>query len=381
MVAMRRVLLAVVLLIVGCASCRAEQDDTDAHGALISYKQLPGVVANARTYRIRYSSVSVEGKRIEVTGVAVIPTAAAPKGGRVVLTTAHGTTGLADVCAPSRSARPAEVAAIGAAAVHRNWIIAATDYEGLGTPGRHPYLVGVSEGRSVLDVALAATRLPDARASKRTLIAGYSQGGHAATWANEIAPEWTPKLDVLGTFAGAPGTEIDRILEAGLTDRAQPFILSIVAGYAAAYPKADPSTYLTPLGLSLLDRLDSACLSDVAAAIRQYAPSDLVRATGPTNPEWLALGRKNNPGGARGAGPVLIVHSEQDDVVPVALSEFMAERMCAHRQVVERRVIQGGGHSAAVLPAFVAALRWLDQRVSGTKPVDDCARRPDSVNG
>lgn len=376
---MRRLLLA-LLLVCGACSVATKQSEPD-HGQLLKFKQLPGVVANARTYRIRYSSVSVEGKRIEVTGVAVIPTAAAPKGGRVVLTTAHGTTGLADVCAPSRSARPAEVAAIGAAAVHRNWIIAATDYEGLGTPGRHPYLVGVSEGRSVLDAAVAATHLPGAHASKRTLIAGYSQGGHAAAWANQIAPKWTPTLAVLGTFAGAPGTEIDRILAAGLTDRAQPFILSIVAGYAAAYPKADPSTYLTPLGLSLLDRLDSACLSDVAASIRQYQPSDLVLATGPTNPEWLALGRRNNPGAVRGAGPVLIVHSEQDDVVPVALSEIMRTRMCAHRQVVERRVIQGGSHSAAVLPAFVAALRWLDQRVAGTKPVDDCVRRSDSVNG
>lgn len=33
------------------------------------------------------------------------------------------------------------------------------DYEGLGTPGGHPYLVGPSEGRSVLDVVRAARKL------------------------------------------------------------------------------------------------------------------------------------------------------------------------------------------------------------------------------
>ena len=34
------------------------------------------------------------------------------------------------------------------------YAVVRTDYEGLGTPGDHPYLVGVSEGRSVLDMAL-----------------------------------------------------------------------------------------------------------------------------------------------------------------------------------------------------------------------------------
>ena len=35
-------------------------------------------------------------------------------------------------------------------------VVAATDYEGLGTPGPHPYIVGASEGHSVLDAAVAA---------------------------------------------------------------------------------------------------------------------------------------------------------------------------------------------------------------------------------
>ena len=39
------------------------------------------------------------------------------------------------------------------------YVVAATDYEGLGTPGLHPFLVGESEGRSVLDAARAAHRV------------------------------------------------------------------------------------------------------------------------------------------------------------------------------------------------------------------------------
>jgi dienelactone hydrolase len=376
---MRRVLLAMAVLLAACSVVGNDGATNADHGRLVSFTRLPGVVADATTYRIRYTSVSVSGKRIEVTGLAVVPNAAPPKNGRIVLTTAHGTTGLADACAPSRSARPAEVAAIGGAAVSNGWIVAATDYEGLGTPGRHPYLVGVSEGRSVLDAALAAAALPRAHASRRLLIAGYSQGGHAAAWANQIAPRWTPSLRVLGTFAGAPATEIDRILEAGRTLAIQPFVLSLVAGYAAAYPNADPGRYLTPQGVALLRSVDTGCLLDVGATLRSHSPESLVRAEGPSDPQWLGLARRNNPGSARGAGPVLIVHSDGDDVVPVVLSQFLFDRMCAHHQVVERRVIQGGTHAQAVVPAYFAALTWLRQRVRGMQPVDDCAQTTDST--
>ena len=51
-------------------------------------------------------------------------------------------------------------------------IVAATDYEGMGTPGPHPYLVGISEGRSGLDAALAARQIPGAEAGDRLGVMG-----------------------------------------------------------------------------------------------------------------------------------------------------------------------------------------------------------------
>ena len=69
-----------------------------------------------------------------------------------------------------------------------------TDYEGLGTPGDHPYLIGVSEGRSVLDMVRAARKL-DSNLGKRVVIAGHSQGGHAALWAASLQRSWTPELN------------------------------------------------------------------------------------------------------------------------------------------------------------------------------------------
>jgi diguanylate cyclase (GGDEF)-like protein len=53
-----------------------------------------------------------------------------------------------------------------------------TDYEGLGTPGIHPYLVGVSAGRSVLDIVRAVNKTRDPTRLAELLV--------------ERAPTWVP---------------------------------------------------------------------------------------------------------------------------------------------------------------------------------------------
>jgi pimeloyl-ACP methyl ester carboxylesterase len=320
---------------------------------------------------VMYLSESIQGEPIVVTGTVVVPTGDAPEGGRPVLAIAHGTTGIADECAPSKGSGAAELA-IASPAVDRGWIVAVTDYEGLGTPGRHPYLVGESEGRGVLDSVLAAGSLPDAERSDTTLIAGYSQGGHGALWAGEIADEWTPELDVVGTFAGAPATELDVILAASSSPGVGGFAALIVAGYAAAYPDADPATILTDAGVDALGAVDEGCTGDVFAAVNAV-PGGFVRPDGPSSEPWPGLAAENNPGQVVTEAPILIIHSAQDDVVPVSLSEILFDRMCEGGQVVERRVLaDGGGHGEAAIVAYPEALTWFDGLLAAEEPVDTC---------
>ena len=118
--------------------------------------------ARRRNTLLLYRSPSVDGKTTVVSGTVAIPKGKAPKGGWPVVTWAHGTVGIADVCAPSRSAMPANYDS----PLLKRWLkagyaVVRTDYEGLGTPGEHPYLIGDSEGRSVLDMVRAARRLDD----------------------------------------------------------------------------------------------------------------------------------------------------------------------------------------------------------------------------
>jgi len=124
--AMAAVALAAVLLLAVCAQ-RAEakakshtgvvngprglefykppQHLPKQHGTLIWARKATGLVplADAKyTKLVLYSSRTPQGAKDAVSGSVSVPKGKPPKGGWPVITWAHGTTGVADICAPSR---------------------------------------------------------------------------------------------------------------------------------------------------------------------------------------------------------------------------------------------------------------------------------------
>jgi hypothetical protein len=327
-------------------------------GALLRYEPADDVsIVGGTVWRVMYLSETLQGDTIAVTGLVVVPTALALPEGRPLVTVASWTTGIADQCASSRDpnsgALPLTAQFVGA-----GYVVALSDYEGLGTPGRHPYLVGGSEGRSVLGAAKAATQLPGADVGSRYAIIGYSQGGHGALWANELAEDWGPELDLVGAVAGAPVTE----MRSRFSGRpVSGFFISMVAGFQAAYPDADPSLLLTDAGLASLDLVDQGCIGDVFAAVAALGDEQLLR-SGPTPPAWARLLEENDPGQVAVDSPVLILHSQTDELLPASLSESLFERMCTAGQVVERRTYDTGEtHMAAAPAAFADGFTWIDR--------------------
>src|SRR3954471_3818077 len=74
------------------------------HGTPIWQRKLTGrdVLKSAKSNTLLlYSSTSTTGRAVPVSGVVSVPKGKAPKGGWPVVTWAHGTTGIADACAPS----------------------------------------------------------------------------------------------------------------------------------------------------------------------------------------------------------------------------------------------------------------------------------------
>ncbi|MGH9112041.1 MAG: lipase family protein [Acidimicrobiales bacterium] len=348
------------------------------HGTLVRYEPVDELdIGGAGAWRVMYLSRSLEGDPIVVTGTVLVPAGEAPDGGRPVLTVAHGTSGVADECAPSKDPGATELVLMGSF-VDAGYIVAMSDYEGLGTPGRHPYLVGESEGRSVLDAARAARQLPDADAASQLAVVGYSQGGHGALWAGQLAAEWTPDLDLIGTVAGAPATELPVIFAAaGASPPVAGFLFMIIAGFAEAYPEADPSLVLTPAGQAELAQVDKGCVGDVIGHFAGMTSTELLRPGAAGVQPWADLAAANDPGRVATDAPILIVHSAADDTVPAALSELLAQRMCREGQVVERRVYEKGqSHVEAAPDAATDAFEWLQQRAAGDEAVSTCPAAP-----
>jgi acetyl esterase/lipase len=98
----------------------------------------------------------------------------------------------------------------------RGYVVTATDYPGLGTPEVHPYLVGRSEARAVLDSVRAAKKIPEAGAGDRFAVWGHSQGGQAALFTGLEAARYAPELKIVGVAAAAPATDLAALMSEDL---------------------------------------------------------------------------------------------------------------------------------------------------------------------
>jgi len=346
-----------------------------AHGDLIRWQFVD--TAFHLTYRIMYLSETVTGEPTVVTGLVSAPDDAPPFGGFPLLLQGHGGLGLADSCAPSRAIDGADDSAaeefdsLGTTAATDGFVVASTDYQGLGGPGRHPFFVGVSEGRSMLDAGLAARQLPVLYVGAPTTIVGFSQGGHAALWATQLAPEWTPEHPITGTVVAAAGSEVADLARLGVADPNRGLLpVAMLAGFAATSPEAEAAlpSVLTPAGLELVALLDEHCFDDdVAWPAPPYLSAD------PTTTEpFASLIAANTAGTVATPTPILMFHGDADTEVPIAQSDALLDRLCAAGQMVERRVLPGASHLVTNSQSHQDSLQWLLGLIAGTAPIASC---------
>jgi pimeloyl-ACP methyl ester carboxylesterase len=330
----------------------------------------PGL--NGSMSRVMYLSTNINGEAIAVTGLILIPKGTAPSGGWPIITWAHGTTGIADACAPSL--KPAEFVALANGLLDAGYLVVATDYEGLGTPGRHPYIVGESEARGTLDIVRMAQNFPNANASKRYAIWGHSQGGHAAMFAGHIAKTYAPEIELVADVAGAPPSQLLLVNAALQTSPYKHYIAMVAAAMNAAYgdQKADLTQVLTPEGLDFLNNMDTMCSSDLGKAAAGLDFTKLQKADPSTIPAWNQLLKDNDPGTFTAPIPVplLIIHGGNDEQIPVVSSAALFDQLCKIGQVEQRWVFAGQSHAGVIAPSFSSMVSWIGDRFAG-KPMPD----------
>lgn len=325
-------------------------------------------------WRVTYSSVSVAGDPIEVTGVIAAPDtdATAP---RPVLSIAHGTTGLADQCAPSESFPDIFSLAALTPFLERGWVVTATDYEGLGGPGLHAYMVGESEARGVFDIVRAARNIEGVGADGPLVVWGHSQGGHAAIHVSQRWQDLAPDLDLVGVAAGAPPSQLDLLSTFLQGSEFQGYLIMVGAGLAVSYPELDLSSVTNPDYHHLLDEWENGCTGYVMDLVNPIPFVDLLSVPDIfAVPEWSARLTENDTNQLPNQAPVIILHGDQDEQIPIISSEFLLSQLCdmTDHAPLERRVYPGATHASAVLDYFDDLIAWLEARVGGEPAVDQC---------
>ena len=333
-----------------------------AHGAPIWARK-----GAAGSRLLLYRSTGVTGEAVAVSATLSVPKGRAPKGGWPVVSWAHGTTGIADRCAPSRGGGAAP-------RLLERWrkagyAIVRTDYEGLGTPGEHPYLIGRSEGRAVLDAVRAARRL-DPRLGRRFVIAGHSQGGHAALWAASIAPRFTPELRLRGTVAFAPASHLGE-QGGALSSFSRPSPLSglvalILRGVDVARPDLGLSLGLSERAAALYPRTLTDCIGPLVSpgSFGALAPAELIRPDVPTG-AVLGVLAENDPEDLTIRTPVRVQQGTADTTVFQAFTDPLVDDYRKRGVPVTYRTYEGVDHGEVVTDARSTrdATRYLRARL------------------
>jgi pimeloyl-ACP methyl ester carboxylesterase len=335
-------------------------------GSVIWAEKIPAAKGYG-ALRVMYHSRDAQLRDRAVTGTISYPTDPPPPGGWPVVSWAHGTSGLASKCAPSRNG-----AATGSYGVRG--VVVATDYVGLGPLGeRHTYLSGKAEGFSVIDIVRAARRIPWVHAGRTWMTVGVSQGGHASLFAGELARRYAPELNLKGIVAAAPGSNLTETFPGDT-----PLVVNVISvlalyGGAEDHPQVHPEDYVTPLTQEKSSVLDTGCIGEAGIAFATIPFDQLFtkdpRFTEPARSVALA----NDPGHHRSAAPILLVQGDADGTVVPARTEKLRQQLCALHQPVAQVIVPGGTHDSAIGTARPEIGVWLADRLAGRAPPTSCA--------
>jgi alpha-beta hydrolase superfamily lysophospholipase len=350
-----------------------------AHGDVIWARPLTGAAVlrhAASNTLVLYHTITADGRDVAVSGAIAIPSGIPPSDGWPTISWAHGTTGNAPNCAPTRADAPNSEQRYLDAWVANGFAVVQTDYEGQGTPGLHPYLVGVAAAHDVTDIVRAARELYPGIGT-RWFAFGHSEGGSAAIFTAGIGPSWAPELHLTGAVSFAPASHIASLLSS-IRNSTRPtaslvFFLEMVEGIASVDPSIDLTTLLTPQALTRLPDLQKRCTDDLMddATWTSLIPADVFRPDAQLQP-LLADFARNESNRVHADVPILLLQGDADDVVPSFMTTLVNGELCANGTRVTYDLLSGKTHGSIVSDSFAPTQAWVDELLANGAPPATC---------
>jgi len=339
----------------------------------------PELNAAAVAQRILYTSTDVRWKAgiVPVSGTLYLPRGTPPTGGWPLLAWAHGTLGVADVCAPSWAQHRPRDATYLNRWLEQGFAVVATDYQGLGGPGPHPYLIWEAEGRSVLDSARAALSAHHGRIANAVVITGQSQGAGSSLGASRIASSYAPEIGlratiatgIVSTFPDGPQKLPDSVPGSGAPSRFT--MLRLIGG---SIPDGGPSadSLVSERGRSLLALAREACVDEMRA-FEQKERLDLPSAfqVEPARLQAL-LSPVTDMAAVRLAAPVFLGTGLADRTIPPRRQHAAAAALCTAGNPLVWKTYAGITHNGIVNAAFDDELAFVRRALSAQANESNC---------
>lgn len=350
-------------------------------GSLVSAMTMPPLVRTEegkvlQAARVVYRSTSGDtGRETVVSGAVFTPLGEPPEGGWPVVALGHGTTGIDEACAPSLSDTLLGLSTPVAGFVENGYAVALPDYQGLGSPGVHPYTDARTAGLNMID-SVRALRHTFKNVSNRWVAVGGSQGGGAAWAADEQAGTYAPDLDLVGAVAYSPAIDVS-----GMVNKAQAGTLTvdqmaafqaIIESLARLHSDLNRDDFRHGAADKYWDVL-SACsgpkVSDRTAAIQALQPTDLAPATPAAAAQLHKLISAWSLPQQRLSAPLSVAYGGKDTYVDAQWTTDAIARACALGGTVQWQLQPDKGHGDVdIASQFI----WIADRFAGKPVTNDC---------
>ncbi|MCZ2936890.1 alpha/beta hydrolase [Acinetobacter baumannii] len=325
---------------------------------------------------LTYKMLGQSGQEVQATSLVFTPNTPPPVGGRPIVVWAHGTTGVADVCAPSKAALADSTKDLISKLLAAGYVVVAPDYEGLGTLGIHPFLNVKSEAFSITDAVVAARNYLSQRnllTSKKWVTVGHSQGGHAALGAAQYASR--AQLDYKGTVAVAPASNLGSILvdgeaqvanapidiKIGTYAQLDTYTALVTAGIRNTQPSFDYGQVFTSQISSIAAQAENLCSGPLYGAFYEgmsnYAKDHNGTLDGftRTQPNFMAvplvktfLEKDSQPLQVKVTTPIIIYQGIADPTVPKLATDLLIANATAVGTKINNYVTGNWDHGTAM---------------------------------
>ncbi|MGB6489478.1 MAG: hypothetical protein WBE91_21615 [Steroidobacteraceae bacterium] len=338
-------------------------------GSLIRSQPFNGysLPPGARAVRILYVSRALDGAPDAVSGVVLIPAGSPPRGGWPVIAWAHGTSGVARMCAPSLM-KDVEYGSEGLMPmVAAHFAVVATDYAGLGTPGPHQYDDKIPQANDVV-YSVPAAHAAVASLGRRWVAIGHSQGGVAVWGVAELEARLRDR-----TYRGAISVAGDMSYEGFEAHDARDFATVTnmywpltAFGVKASYPSFDVATMLSPAMLARYkDMTTKGCWYYDYAAAAEIGRQPAVRPGWNEAPELARYNRDSRSADKPIRGPLMVLAGDDDLSVNFANIKAGVAQACSHHLPIEFVHRPGLDHDPLMDKTIGLQLDWVRARLEG----------------